>query len=152
MKPPHPVRKVISPLVLANLYPSTAPPPKEVEAPPQLEDLDIVPADRVRLSHLVRESAEWGQQEKEAKKARKPITEQIKTILGAYKIGRVLVCGLWVNYYNAPRTTLDKGLLMTNLLEAGILPAKATKILEMSTVTKDSYTLRIRVPGESDDD
>lgn len=120
------------------------PPPKEEEVVPDIREIVHVAADRLRLMQLVRQSADWKQQEKEAKNHRKPLTESIKRILGVYEIRRATCDGLLINYYNAPRSSLSR----EKLLSCGVSP----QILEACTVTKDAYTLRISAPGEVEDE
>ena len=119
------------------------PPPAEEEVIPDIRELVDSAADRLRIVQLVEQSAAWGQQEKEAAKARKPITELIKKLAGKYGISKAM-CGEYrLNYYNSPRSTLSRELL----LSAGVSP----KTLDACTTVKDSYTLRISVNGQDDE-
>lgn len=120
------------------------PPPKEEEIIPDVRELINSAKDRLKLAQLVEQSSAWGVQEKEAKKMRAPLTAAIKKILGEYEVGRAMCDGKLINYYNAPRSTLSRELLLSH----GISP----QVLEACTVTKDSYTLRISAPGESEED
>jgi len=136
------VGKATAPSMVPDFSPPP-PPPKEEEIIPDIRELVDNAADRLRLMQLVEQQAAWGAQEKEAKKQRKPLTESIKKIIGKYGIGRAMCGELLINYYNAPRATLSRELL----LSAGIPP----KVLDACTITKDTYTLRISAPGESDE-
>lgn len=120
-----------------------APPPKEEEIVPDIRELVPNPLDRNRLANLIRTSAEFGKMEKEAKTARTPVTAAIKTLLSKYQIGRAVCDGVLINYYNAPRASLSRELL----LSSGVSP----KTLDACTITKDSFTLRISATGEDDD-
>lgn len=134
------VGKTTAPSMIPDYTPP--PPPKEEEIIPDIRELVDSSVDRLRLLQLVQNQAAWGLQEKEAKGHRKPLTEAIKKILGAYSIGKAMCDGVLINYYNAPRSTLSREMLLSH----GV----SSKILDDCTVTKDAYTLRISQPGEED--
>jgi len=119
------------------------PPPKEEEVIPDVRELVDNAADRLKIVQLVELSATWGAQEKEAKKARAPITESLKKIIGRYGISKAMCGDYRINYYNAPRKTLSREML----LSAGVSP----KVLDSCTIEKDSYTLRVSAAGDEDE-
>lgn len=118
------------------------PPPKEDVVVPDVRDFISDNKTRLKLLRLVEESNAWGIQEKAARKAREPITQQIKEIMGEYEIGKAMCGSLMLTYFTSPRRSLSR----EKLLEHGISP----QILDACTITKDTYTLRIVEPGESD--
>lgn len=117
-----------------NSYPP--PPPKEETVAPTIEELRMPNKERLELQQAILESYQWASQEREAKKARAPLTEYIKKMLGHYGIGRVQCEGVPVSYYNAPRTKLDQKKLMRDF---GV----TQEMIDACTVTTDCYTLRI---------
>lgn len=125
--------------MVPNFHP-TPPPPKEVEYIPELSELVEDKADRLKLVRAIDEMAAWKKQEREAKSATKPLTAIIKNLLGKHGVAKCICDGHMVNYYNAPRSTLSRELLM----EHGVSP----QILEACTVVKDSFTLRVSEPGD----
>ena len=123
--------------------PFQPPPAKEAEIIPDVRELIDDVKTRNLLAKLVTQSIDWQQTEKEAKKAREPITTQIKKILGDYEVGKAVCNGYRLNYFNSPRSSISKELLLSN----GVSPAIITKC----TTTSNSYTLRITAPGEEDE-
>ena len=117
-----------------------APPAKEEEIIPDLRELDLPPAIRHKLGHLIDNYADWGQQKHEAEAAQKPINAEIKNILGEWGIGKAWHGDRKVLYYNSPRRTLS----VEKLMENGVSPA----VIALCYETKDSYTLRITARGE----
>lgn len=114
--------------------------PKE-DPPPDLRDVVDDPAARLKIIRLSALHAQYGAEEKEAKKQKENITSQIKELLNKYQVSRANADGVIINYYSVPRSSLDKGLLLSH----GVTPA----IIEASTVVKFTPTLRISLPGDS---
>lgn len=113
-----------------------APPPeKEEERIPDIKELIRDTKTRLKLARLVQQEAEYAEEEKVARKAREPLTAAIKQILGEAEVGKAQVADFVVNYYNSPRESLDKILLMQN----GVSP----DVIARSTKRTDCYTLRI---------
>lgn len=134
------VGKTAAPSMIPEKF--VPPPPKQEEVIPDLKSLIESRIEYKMLEGLITESADWAQQEREAKKARRPITEKIKQVLGKHGVSRAM-CGEYrVIYYNAPRTSISKELL----LSAGVDP----EVIEECTISKDAYTLRILEPGEKE--
>lgn len=147
-----PAKKMPAPTASAYSGALMAPPPSaKPEPPPDISEFSLTSTDKLNLSRMVQESAAWAAQEKEAKAARKPLTDGIKKILGAYQLGRVIVSGLWVNYFNSPRTSISKDRLQTVLMNEGMQPSRIQAIIQAASTTTDSYTLRITVPGEAEE-
>lgn len=118
--------------------------PKEPEEP--RVDLRDVPGltvnDRAAIRSLVAESKLWADQERDAKKARKPITERLKAILEKYGVdaaGRFESEGVAVDLYYSSRTSLSKEMLLSN----GVPPS----IINACTVVKPVLTLRVGGTG-----
>lgn len=129
-----------------NLNPEdVAPPPvKEVEKIPDMREVIVDAKERLKLMRLIEAHVAFGIQEKEAKKARAPLTIQIKDILGRNNASKLMVDGNRINYFNSPRSTIKGDLLLAH----GITP----KVIAECTVTSDAYTLKITPPGEGDDE
>lgn len=136
------VGKAHAPSMVPDFTPP--PPPKEEEIVPDIRELVDNTADRLALLRLVEQQTAWAQQESEAKKQRRPLTESIKRILGKYEIGRAMCDGMLINYYNSPRSSLSREMLLSK----GISP----QVLEACTIVKDSYTLRITGAGDEGDE
>lgn len=121
-----------------------APPEKEEEVIPAVSDLIPDKKALLDLARMVARHGEIGAAKSPLGKEQKKLTEKIKLIVGKYKVGKAM-CGLWrINYYNAPRETLDEGLL----LAAGVPLAT----IQACKVSKDSYTLRISQNDSEDGD
>lgn len=128
------VGKAPAPSMIPTPY-MPPPPPKEEEQIPDLRELVDDDADATFLANLVEQADAWRKQEAEAKKARKPLTERIKKLLGEYGIGKMMVGEIRVAYFNCPRSSISKELLLSQ----GVSP----KVIAAATVIKDAYTLRI---------
>lgn len=123
-------------------YKPTPPPVKEEEYLPDIREVVEGKTDQLALIRAIDEMAAWKKQEKEAKTATKPLIALIKNLLGKHGVAKCACDGHIVNYYNAPRSSLSRELLLGH----GISP----QILEACTVTKDSFTLRVSEPGDKD--
>ena len=119
-----------------------APPAKEAEVVPDIREVIASVADRNKLAKLIEQQAEWGKVESEAKKTRKPLTEAIKKLVGAYEVTKMMCNGYRVSYFDSPRTSISEDAL----LAAGVSPT----IINKCKVTSHAYTLRITQPGEED--
>lgn len=128
-----------------SMVPFKPPPtPKEEEVIPDIREVVDNPSDLTKLVKLVKTYSEWQAQESEAKRAKKPLNEDIKKLLGKYSVVKAWCGGLKVNYFNSPRTSISKDLLLAN----GVSPL----VIAKSTTTKDVYSLRITEPGQEDDE
>ena len=129
-----------------------APPERTEEVIPDVKDLIPSAPDRLKLRKLVAEHIQFGQAKSAADKAQAPISEQIKKIVGTYKIGKALCDGNSINYYSVPRNTIKADLLRGFLLAHVGQPLTVEmveKALEAATDTTVSYTLRV-TPGKTD--
>lgn len=128
-----------------NLNPEdvTPPPPKESEKLPDMREVIADAKDRLKLIRLTEAHVAFGIAEREAKKAKAPLTTQIKDILGRNSASKLMVEGTRLNYFNAPRSSIKGDLL----LQHGVSP----KIIAECTVTSDAYTLKITPAGEDDE-
>lgn len=115
-------------------------PEKEVEVVPDYTELVTSALHRTQLKRLVADSVALAAQEKEIKNLRKPVTDDIKNILATYGISKANCDGARVNFYNVPRTSIDKDLLIA----AGVKPS----VIAMCTVTTNTPTLRISKGGD----
>jgi hypothetical protein len=122
-----------------------APPPyKEKEAPPDIKDVIPVSADRLKILKLIREYAELNETKREVEAQLKPLSNRIKSLMGAYHVGSMVCDDRTISYYAVPRSKLNKEML----LGAGVSP----EIIQRCTQTSVSYTLRVSRPGEEDKD
>lgn len=116
-------------------YDAVAPPPKQEEKAPDLRELIADNRDYLTLRRLIEEDLPWKDQEAEAKKQRKVIETKIKALMGKHKVGSALMDDIPISYFSSPRSSLDKGLLLSN----GVSP----QVILASMKTKVTYTLRI---------
>ncbi len=126
----------------ASMVPSSpAPPPsKEEEAVPQLNELIDSLKERRAFTNMVGAYLEFSEDYKRADAGKKRLSTDMKKIVGSYGISKVMVDGNLVNYFNAPRSTIERDLL----LAAGVSP----KIIIECTKVTPAYTLRITPPKE----
>lgn len=117
---------------------------KEPEVVPDAREVIESDLDRNLLARLCAQHVEWNQAEKVARDAKKPITAKIKEILARNKATKLMVGDIRASYYNAPRSSLSRDLLLAN----GVTPA----VIAKSTVTKDAYSLRLTLAGETEED
>jgi hypothetical protein len=128
------------------------PPPKEEEKLPRLEDIISNRKDRIELIRILDQERAFAQQELEAKKARRPLTNKIKNILGTYHVSRASWLDWDINYYSIPRTTLDQKDLRAALLTVGLTTDQIRGVFAACTKVSESYTLRIRQHGEAEEE
>ncbi len=118
-------------------------PPPEPEYVPDIQEMGLDKRTLSQLSNLIIQHGELGYEKRKLEKERDKLTPEIKAILGEYQIGKCL-CGEYrVAYFNVPRTSLSKELLLEN----GVPPA----VIAACTVTKDVYTLKITPQGEKEE-
>ncbi len=118
-----------------------APPPKkEEEVVPDLHELIDNRSERRTFTALVKQYLEFSDDVKIAQAGKDRLSKSMKEVVGSYGISKVLVDGILVNYFNAPRSTIKSDLL----LAAGISPATIASCTEV----KDVYTLRVTPPKE----
>lgn len=129
------------------------PPPKEEEAIPELADLIEDRKARLEVIRLLTTERELAEQEKAAKAARKPVTAQIKTVLGTFKIGKAAWNGWRINYYESGGAeTVKVSDMVKALLAAGLKQEQIQAVKDACVKrSKYSYTLRIAKPGEKDE-
>jgi hypothetical protein len=102
---------------------------------PDIRELEIRPADRLKLARLLEQSAAMGAEESKIAKQRKKINTQIKVIMAQIQCGKLLHGEIKALYFNVPRTTLSK----EKLLENGVEP----DVIADSMETTDCYMLRV---------
>lgn len=116
--------------------------PKPTSNKPEVKDVrELIsdPGDLNLLTRLISLSDEYGQQEREAANSRKPITAQIKEILGKYpEVKAGIAGGIQFDYYETKRSTI----VPAKLLEQNVSPAQ----ILAATVTTTSSTLRVGPP------
>lgn len=135
-----------------NLHP-TSRAFKEEEPIPDIKELGVPLRIRTILSGLVLESAGLAEQEKTAAKARKPLTNKIKTLLVQAEIeAPAFWCaGLRVSSFKSTRTSFNADILRDELLHAGVKPAIITSAMEAAAKTTVIDNLRITQPGEEEE-
>ena len=131
------IKAAIAPATNISMVPEhkVAPPPPKGEEFPDVSTLISDNEERGTLEALVAEYSRLGAIEKQAADQKKPLNSRIKDLIGSYGIARATVCDMHLSYFNAPRRTISRELL----LEHGIKPS----IIEACTEVKDSFTLRI---------
>lgn len=129
---------------------NTAPTPKrgsskKVEEPvPDVSELDLSPVDYQHLRELVVQHTDFGRQEREAKKAKEPLSESIKEICNRYTVRKVMCWGRKLTYYPMSRPTISAHLL----LAAGVSP----QTIKDCTTTTTSWAVRVTEPGDEEDE
>jgi hypothetical protein len=99
--------------------------------------------DYLLLRRLVAASIEFAKQDKAAADARKPLTNQIKNLLGKYQVGKAVTEEARINYFESGRESIKGDLL----LAAGVSPA----IIAGATKKTVSYTLKLTAVGEEEE-
>jgi len=140
-------------VIAAQSAPSMVPVPSERPLPPPEKEEELIPpiSDliednkmRLKLAQLVDQHGQISEMLKPYNKEKKLLTDKIKVFTGKFGIGKA-ISGEWrINYYNAPRETLDESLL----LAAGV----SIDTIKACKVKKDSFTLRITKEGADDAD
>lgn len=129
-----------------------APPPKTEEVVPDIATIVTDRKARLEIARLVERHGELGKELTPLNKERKGLTEKIKRLAGTFGLGKAM-CGEWrINYYDSPKTSLDKKALIQSLLDQGVQPSVAQKAISDATTTKPSYTLKITKGGAEEDD
>jgi len=151
------IRKASAPSIVPDSLRFKAPPvaKEEKEYLPALNE--IIPDKKVldRLVQVVEYQHALGQEEKKIRDQRKPFTTEIKKTLEEYReAGNIrALCGeLKVNYYVSERKSIKAEALTSALLKRGIAPAIIMAIVQESTVTSSTATLKITGAGESESD
>ena len=120
-----------------------APPEKEQEIIPQLSDVVTDKKKALQISALVAQLGALNAQMTPMNKLKKSLTEKVKVWAGQLQIGKALA-GEWkINYFSAPRATLNEDMLIAALLKRGTQPKDIHAIVAESTKTSDCYTLRV---------
>ena len=127
--------------------PSIAPPPRQDEVIPSIQEVVKDAVDRLRLARLVTRHMELSEitdspTVKAAIHEKKGIGEQIKKILGKWQVGKATYEGTGLTYYSSPRSAISRSLLLDN----GVDPIT----IDRCTETKYSYNLRITARGGDD--
>ena len=95
-------------------------PPEKQERPPSLDDQIKDRKTRLELTRLLNQEREQADIEAAARKARAPLTNRIKTILGNNQVGRASWGDYNVNYTASDSTRVSYDKLIKALLSAGI--------------------------------
>lgn len=120
------------------------PEPKPALVFTEIRELIANPAERLKFLRLSQASSSLAEEEKKIKYARRPITEQLKNLCVKYDIERALCNDVKVSYYDAPRSTISKELLLAQ----GVAPA----VIAACTVVKSALTLRITPVGQDEEE
>ena len=120
------------------------PPPKQEESIPELKNLITDKKDYLELKRLVTASVQLQQQEAEIKKARKPVTDRLKNLLGKYAVGKAQLDEARINYFASERKTITPAALLAH----GISP----NIIQACTTVTQSFTLKITTGKDDDED
>lgn len=134
----------------ANMHPDgmreevAAPPPKDEPEVKDLKEMITTPVDYLKAKALLLEMTDIKAQLKPLKAREKAITPKIKNLLGKHDVGKSRFEGWTVSYFDAPRSTLSKDLLIA----AGVSPLTIMKC----TITKPTYTLKLTPPGVEEED
>jgi len=128
-----------------------APPEKEQEVIPQLSDVVTDKKKALQISALVAQLGALNAQIAPLNKVKKTLTEKVKVWAGQLQIGKALA-GEWkINYFSAPRATLNEDMLIAALLKRGTQPKEIHAIVAESTKTSDGYTLRVTAADAEDE-
>jgi hypothetical protein len=127
-------------------------PEVEEEPAPDLREVVTDRAAQLRLIRLVNSAMIFKAQKAEAAKAEKPVVNAIKQILSQWDVGRVMVDGHKLNYFDVPRRSIKEDKLTLALLDRGMSPAEIKEVVALSTVEKTSSTLKITMPGAGGDE
>jgi hypothetical protein len=104
----------------------------------------MVPSEqRLAIARMIARHEELGAQMSAMKKEREKITDAIKPLMGKLKLAKASWGDYRLSYFNTPRSTLDKALLLSHGVQPNVITA--------CTVVKDSYTLRISRGGEEEE-
>lgn len=133
---------------------SLIPVAKEVVPPPAKQEKEEVPdlkqvitnaAERLKVTRLVSQLGEINKVESAIKKTKAPIVNDLKILLGSNHVARAKCGDYKINYFNAPRKTLDVGLLLAHGVTKDIIDA--------SYKQTDAYTLKVSaVSGDEDEE
>lgn len=137
------IKKTVGPspsLIPRGLQPNSEP----IEVVPDLREVAATPTLQMQIQRLVAESVECQLTEKRARDARKPITAKLKTLIESCSAPKFMVDGHTVTVFPTTRSTLSA----QKLLDAGIQP----HVISACTTQKTSYSLKITIPGSTDDD
>ena len=147
------IRAAAAPSMIPEPREAYAPPPKVEEVIPDISTIISDNKARLDLARLVERHGQLGLEISPLNKERKSLTDKIKRLAGTYGVGKAL-CGVWrINYYNAPKTILDKKVLMQSLLDQGVQPSVVQRAISEASISKPSYTLKITgQDGEEDEE
>lgn len=118
------------------------PPKKEKEEPVSIDSL-VSRGVAMEVKALVEESMEYKDTIDAAEKKRAKCTKRLKELVEKNGLESALVNDFKLLYFNAPRSSLDRDLL----LMLNVSP----KIIQEATVTRDVYTLKITKRGDVED-
>lgn len=116
------------------------PPPPSNDYIPDIQEVGFDKPTLVKVSRLIEQHAEWGQQKREAQTEQNKLIPEIKNVLGEYGIAKMFSGSSRVSYFNVPR----KSLSVQKLLEHGVRPEVIAACYEI----KDVPTLKITPRSE----
>ena len=138
-----------APSLVPDMKPA-APPRKEEEVIPHLDDVVKDRKQALEIARMIEQCGTLSAQSHQIEKQKKPLVEKLKYLIGNVHVGKIF-SGAWrVNYYSAPRSTITEENLKYCLLARGFQPKDVAAIISESTSTSESYTLRITPAGEEE--
>ncbi len=130
----------------ASLLPEERKEKKEPEVVPDLREVVSSAPVRLKILRLTEAIHSWGVEEREAKKEKKRFVDQLKELFKDNGIDdpKFMAGELRVLQYEVPRSSIN----MQKLLEHNVSP----KVIAACTDTRKSLTLKISLPGESEEE
>lgn len=123
----------------------------EAEVVPDIAELDLPPADRLQLVRLILQCRTHGEVEKTAKKAKKALSDRIKTFAKQYDLSKFMVDGSPCNYYKSSRTTISAALLHAQGVSPTVIAA-ATVVTESWSFKASANDQPVQIEGDDNAD
>jgi len=127
-----------------SLHPAPAREKKAPELVPDLRELVPDAEERTVIARLTAKYLAFGQQEREAKKAKEAIGAELKPKCNDYALMKAMVGELRLSYYLIKRSTIQADLLR----QRGV----SQSVINACTVKSESWALRVTAPGISEEE
>jgi hypothetical protein len=127
------------------------PPPVKEDKLPELAELIADRKARLELIRYLTQERQYAEAEAAAKKARRPLSDKIKSTLGTYKISRATWDDWNISYYGQERNSVSESAMVTALLTLGLKSEDIAQVRKACVKISTSYTLRITKAGEKED-